>query len=353
MRNASSSIVVLILASTSNAQIRTPIATVPQPSTMPGPAPYNAKAVAVNPTSVAVSWDAVSGARAYTVDRTRTDDAACCIAHSGLITTPSWNDGGLEAGQEYSFAITALYFDGRIGSTEVVAATPYPALPSVRMVRDITPLPAAEGILRYTPCAQKGTGGPGPASVYPAAGTPAGAVFSFSAVPGNGMNYVIDRALEGNTTSWTFVGSTCGGPSPVVVSTDKISVHDWSGGVTPNGLYVYRITAVNSNGDAGWNSYHFSVPCVYGPVMKSTRVGSTVTISWTFGGTCYGFSGTPGPDSYTLTSEYGFTKTKNTYGWSSETLYGVPVGTHTYSMVGNYRTGGVTRTSTITVTVAY
>src|SRR5437773_6313587 len=123
----------MIFVAGAGAQIRTPIATAPLSTTEPGPAPYNAKAVATSPTSAAVSWNAVSGVRGYTVDRSRTDDPACCIAHSGLITTPSWNDGALEAGKEYSFVISALYFDGRVGSTEVVAATPMPELPTVRI----------------------------------------------------------------------------------------------------------------------------------------------------------------------------------------------------------------------------
>ena len=147
-----SSIVVIAAASALNAQIRTPIATVSDPTTTPGPAPLNAKAVATSATSVAVSWDAATGARAYTVDRTRTDDAGCCVAHSGLITTPSWTDGALEATKEYSYVITALYFDGRVGSTEVIATTPAVVLPSVRLPKDVQLLGAAEGVLRFTAC---------------------------------------------------------------------------------------------------------------------------------------------------------------------------------------------------------
>jgi hypothetical protein len=58
------------------------------------------------------------------------------------------------------------------------------------------------------------------------------------------------------------------------------------------------------------------------------------------------------PESFTLTSSFGFVKTK-VYGWFQEVIYGVPVGTHTFSMVGGWRTGGTTTTSGTTVTVSY
>lgn len=335
-----------------NAQIRTPIATEPLTTTQPGPAPYNAKAVATSPTSAAVSWDAVSGARGYTVDRSRTDDATCCAAHSGLITTPSWNDGALEAGKEYSFVITALYLDGRVGATEVVVATPMPALPSVRLPRGAE-LSSAEGVLRLTPCGQKSSGGPGPAAITPYIGSPAGARFSWVPVYGSGMNYVVDRAPEG-TTTWTLVGSTCGGPSPIVVASDNVFIQDFAGGVTVGGKYVYRILAVSANGAVGWNTYHFMAPCRNAPVPQVTVTGSTVVLRWSADNiTPCSPDPVAEPDTYTLSTSFGFTKTKKAHYWNSETLYGVPLGTHTVTMVGSYRTGGSTPPATATITIQY
>lgn len=345
-----SSIVVLAVAPELNAQIRTPIATEPLTTTAPGPAPYNAKGLVNSPTSVTVSWDGVGGTKAYTVDRTRTDDAACCVAHSGLITTPSWTDTSLEAGKEYSFVITALYSDGRVGSTEVVAAMPMPELPAVRVPKSAD-MSSAEGVLRLTPCGQRSSGGPGPATVAPTGGSPAGARLLWTPVAGSGMNYVVDRAPEG-TTNWILVGSTCGGPSPINVSTESVTMRDLAGGVQPNGRYVYRVTAVSSNGAAGWNTYHFAVPCHYGPLAQVSVNGSTVTVTWQDGGNCGGMS-SPSPETYTLSTSFGFTKTKSAYGWTQEILYGVPVGNHTLSMVGNYRTGGSTTRTGKSFTVAY
>lgn len=344
-----SSIVVVAVTSSLGAQIRTPIATVSGPTTTPGPAPYNASAVATGPTSIAISWGAVSGTRGYTVDRTRTDDPACCVAHSGLITTPSWNDGSLQGGQEYSYIITALYFDGRVGTTEVVAATPTAPLPIVRLPRGAE-VSSAEGSLRLTACGQKTSGGPGPTVITPVYGTPAGANFKFPAVPGTDMNYVIDRAPEG-TTTWTLVGSTCGGPSPVNVGPDAVYVRDFAGGVTPGSRYVYRVTAV-SNGAAGWNTYHFTAPCRSLPTPTAEIAGSTVTLRWTAGSSCNGEPSTV-PDNYTITSDFGYTKTTAHPMNLIDFIYGVPLGTHTFTVVGNYRTGGSTAPASVSVTVAY
>jgi len=271
------------------------------------------------------------------------------VAHSGLITTPSWTDGALEAGKEYVFVITALYFDGRQGSTQVIAATPMPTLPAVRLPKDADLLTAAETILRFTACGQK-SGGPGPATITPDIGTPAGARFRWAIVP-SAANYVVDRAPYG-TTTWTLVGSTCGGPSPLYAGTDYISIRDVAPGVTPFSRYTYRVTAVGSNGAAGWLTYHFTAPCRYISTPLTTVSGSTVTVKWSNGSSC---SSEPsiGPDNYTLSTSFGYTKAFTGIGGLQDIIYGVPVGTHTITVVGNYRTGGTTRPGTATITVAY
>ncbi len=344
------SIVVVIAGSTLNAQIRTPIATVSGTTATVGAAPYNATALATSPTSIAVSWSSVSGTRGYTVDRSRTDDPACCVAHSGLITTPSWTDGSLESGQQYSFVITALYSDGRQGSTEVVAATPMPSLQTVRLPRGAE-VTSAEGSLRLTACGQKSSGGPGPTSIIAQQGTPAGARFYWQPVPGDGMNYVVDRAPEG-TTTWTLVGSTCGGPSPIYTGGGGVHIRDLAGGVTPLSRYVYRITAISSNGAAGWNSYHWTAPCWALSAPTATVSGSTVTLNWSNGSSCGG-DPSLGPDTFTITSDFGYTKVKSYVSTFSDTIYGVPLGTHTFTIVGGFRTGGSTAPVSVSATVAY
>jgi hypothetical protein len=170
---------------------------------------------------------------------------------------------------------------------------------------------------------------------------------------GTDVNYVVDRAPEG-TTTWTLVGSTCGGPSPIHGAMGNVTVRDIAGGVTPTAKYVYRVFAISSNGAAGWNTYHFTAPCATTPVPQATVNGSTVTVTW--GNTDYinscGGQRIPLPDTYTLTSDFGYTKT-GTGMWISEPVYGVPLGQHTFTLTSYYRTGYTTAPTSVTATVAY
>jgi hypothetical protein len=304
-----------------------------------------------SPTSATVSWAASTGARGYTVERRRFDGFIGASASSGVITTPSWTDAALEAGQEYLFIITVLYFDGRSGTTEVTASMPMPPLPVVRTFKNAD-MSSAEGVLRLTACGAKSSGGPAPATITGYTGSPAGARFGWSQV-GTGYNYVVDRAVYG-TTSWVLVGSTCGGPSPVAGTADLLTIQDIAGGVVPQGKYVYRVTAVGPRGEVGWNTYHFIAPCRAAPVPQAAVAGSTVTLTWLEdeGSPCSREPSVP-PDTYTLKTSFGFTKTSKAYHWTKEVIYGVPVGSHTVTIVGNYRTGGSTSTMTQNFTVAY
>ncbi|HMA21877.1 MAG TPA: hypothetical protein VKO87_13795, partial [Gemmatimonadaceae bacterium] len=116
--------------------------------------------------------------------------------------------------------------------------------------------------------------------------------------------------------------------------------------------YVYRVYAIASNGAAGWNTYHFQPPCGATPTPSATVAGSTVTLKWSATEVSCGSDFVFPPDSYTLTSSYGFTKS-STSGWITETIYGVPLGTHSFTLVSNYRTGYTTPPATVNVTVAY
>jgi hypothetical protein len=165
------------------------------------------------------------------------------------------------------------------------------------------------------------------------------------------MNYVVDRAPEG-TTTWTLVGSTCGGPSEIRTAAGGVRIRDLAGGVTPLSRYVYRVTAISSNGAAGWNSYHFTAPCWALSAPTATVSGSTVTLNWTNGSSCGG-DPSLGPDTFTITSEYGYTKTKSQISTFSDTIYGVPLGTHTFTIVGGFRTGVSTAPVSVSATVAY
>jgi hypothetical protein len=171
-------------------------------------------------------------------------------------------------------------------------------------------------------------------------------------------NYAIDRAPDG-TTNWTFVGSTCGGPSPVRKTdngngTFTYSVRDLSGGV--NGNQVYRVTMIDQGGTTGWNTLHWPAPCTWAPSVNATVTGSTVTLKWFAGSPpCTskmpGISRISGPDSYTIASSYGYTKSVWA-GVTTDVINLVPVGDHTFTVTSEW-TPDKKASRTINVSVKY
>ncbi|HEY6825845.1 MAG TPA: fibronectin type III domain-containing protein [Gemmatimonadaceae bacterium] len=348
------SVVVATLAptATNGAQIRTPIATTV--STTPGPAPTNARAVATSTSSAAVSWDLAAGAR-YLIERRQVDNPTCCVAQSGYLTGGSWQDGGLMPGTAYTFSITVLYSDGRSGSTQVMATTPYPQL--------------SLGAAAFTPCVQRMSAGPDPGTISSTGGgqVPSGATLTWSAATPTGTNYVVDRAPFG-TTAWTFVGSTCGGPSPIAVgaanpTTGKSAMwmRDMAGGAVQNTKYTYRVTRIGPSSEVGWNTVAWTSSCVLAPYATATVSGSTVTLQWPnyYGNVCPGSTSAnlTKPESYTLRSSFGYVKTiapiSEMDSYVKDVIYGVPVGTHTFTLTSGWRPDYSSRPSQITVTVSY
>ena len=126
----------LAFAHMAAAQIRTPRGE-PITTTGPGPAPTGLTATATRPTSVTVSWNAMSGVRGYLVERRKTSDPACCSTISGALTAPGWTDNGLVAATQYTFRVNVMYTDGRTGMAEVTATTPANPIPG--------PVPATYG----------------------------------------------------------------------------------------------------------------------------------------------------------------------------------------------------------------
>jgi hypothetical protein len=111
-----------IAAHGSQAQIRTPIGT-PTLSGTSGPAPTGLTVTPTSPTSVTVSWNAMSGARGYLVERRRTIDS-CCSTLSGSLAVPTWTDNGLAVSTQYTYRVNVAYTDGSTGYAEVTAKTP-------------------------------------------------------------------------------------------------------------------------------------------------------------------------------------------------------------------------------------
>jgi hypothetical protein len=104
------------------------------------------------------------------------------------------------------------------------------------------------------------------------------------------INYVIQRAVL-NTSAWTTVGTTCGGPpsiwtgvgGPVGVNRFGRMTYfvDSSGGLLPATTYVYKVTAIDQNNRTDWTSFQWTSQ----PVLPTVQVtnyqhsGSTITFT--------------------------------------------------------------------------
>ncbi|HMA21878.1 MAG TPA: hypothetical protein VKO87_13800 [Gemmatimonadaceae bacterium] len=116
--------VALAVPSAAVAQIiKTPIGT-PTLSGTAGPAPTGLTATPTSTTSVAIGWNAMSGAKGYLVERRKTSDPSCCYNMSGSLALPGWTDNGLAVNTQYTYRVNVTYTDGSTGYAEVSATTP-------------------------------------------------------------------------------------------------------------------------------------------------------------------------------------------------------------------------------------
>jgi hypothetical protein len=103
--------------------IRTPIGT-PTLSGTTGPAPTGLTATATSTTTVAVNWNAMSGAKGYLLERRKTSDPSCCNGMSGSLALPGWTDKGLAINTQYTYRVNVTYTDGSTGYAEISVTTP-------------------------------------------------------------------------------------------------------------------------------------------------------------------------------------------------------------------------------------
>jgi hypothetical protein len=100
------------------------------------------------------------------------------------------------------------------------------------------------------------------------------------------INYVIQRAVI-NTSSWTTVASTCGGPPSIWLglvnreATRTTYFVDSSGGLQPGTTYVYKVTAINARNQTDWASFQWTSQQVLPTVQVTNYQHSGNTISFT------------------------------------------------------------------------
>jgi hypothetical protein len=209
-------------------------------------------------------------------------------------------------------------------------------------------------VFSLTPCAQKTSNGPPPMQLAVTKQSVAGATLNWTI--GTATNFVVHRSPEANI-SWSLVGSTCGGVSPVLTYNSQAYLTDRLGGIQQGVPYIYRVTAVGPNGEVGWTTVHWQAPCV-GTIRLTTSVnGNAVNVSGQY--VQCGTSAIPeaGPNQFAISTSFGYTATMPPgppyFRDFNFTVYGVPIGTHTFTVVANWFNGGSSQPGSAQATVSY
>ena len=109
------------------------------PTPTPPSAPSGVTATATGTTTVLVTWNQVSGASTYEVDRAEGSGASSNVA-SGLTTT-AFNDSGLKANTSYTYAVRAVNSDGKSSNSSGASATTQEEAPVGPKVANVTGIP--------------------------------------------------------------------------------------------------------------------------------------------------------------------------------------------------------------------
>jgi hypothetical protein len=200
--------------------------------------------------------------------------------------------------------------------------------------RPLAEVPMAPSVCRPSPTSP----GRAPSSVtLGQIQSPVGAQVVWRAVYGAAA-YVVDRSADGSGT-WVEVTSTCTNPDlQSQLSATDLQFIDRTGGIAQRTKYSYRITAVGSGGQSGWNSVTWTAPSL--PTMNMNVpvvTGSTVRLRWDLGDT----DPVTGkyvvqPTDFLITSTYGFRMVKSRGSFTScgcyVEIFGVPEGAHTFTV---------------------
>jgi hypothetical protein len=130
--------IILALAGPLNAQRAVPIKGEARLPTAPaGPAPVNV-VVGGSPTTAWLRWDRLSGVTGYTVSRAAgAGQPWVSLTPSPMLAETFADPGGLDPRVSYLYKVTAVYPDGRVGSTDVVFTPPAPVNPTGFTAKDV------------------------------------------------------------------------------------------------------------------------------------------------------------------------------------------------------------------------
>ena len=244
------------------------------------------------------------------------------------------------------------------GETCVTTNTPSPPAPlappgssePVREVSGAPPLPTVCDPANPLP-------GRAPASVTVTGQSPVGASVSWMPVVG-AVAYALERSAQGSG-QWTGIASTCGDSYlQGQLGQSSLSYQDKSGGVTQMASYTYRVRALGANGETGWNTVLWKAPTIpYVSLRSDPPTGSTVVLKWDQRDTDPNTGQLVAkPREFLITSSYGLSLVRSRGSFTGcgcfVEILGVPVGTHTFTVVARYPPDTQTTPRSIGVTIA-
>jgi hypothetical protein len=257
--------------------------------------------------SAVVSWTPVTSASGYAVSysvaRTMPGYAVPGSPLTGLTAT-TWTDlgpqgiGFTKPGM-YHYAVTAILNDGTTVSGQASWTRPNPTCAAPPPTQPMQPI--------LDPMA--------PTTLFATAGTyPNGPRFTWMRTASSAVvAYRMERSQQGSN-AWALAGTSCGaaGAAGAIVDLGATSPNmeyaDPLGGLVPGATYLYKLTALAANGEAGWNSVAWTAPNP-GLVrwLAPTVTAYNITLRWRYEPPV---SGAPTlPDAFQLTSGSGPVKT--------------------------------------------
>jgi hypothetical protein len=312
-----------------------PIASVPEPVVIQ-PTAVKEITVAGTTASALVSWQPVPGAVSYSIRRFNPNAMTVYSTIPAIATTSSTDTG--PKGMGFPLAGTYTY--------DVIAAMPTGMSVSGR----------ATWTRPDATCDAPASGQPMLAALTPGAVTwipkvPDLAGFQWTA-GSNIMAYRVERSLP-DSKLWMLMGTSCDGSIEVIYP--GYTFLDRSGKIDPNTTYLYKVTALAPNGEAGERTFTYTAPGT--SVMRwlsATTSGNTVTMKFRYEPPLTNAPILPS-DNFYVTSPYGLNQLVAvgtgkpllresacmTAAGCSFVVNGVPSGTHVFTVTASWISGPI------------
>ena len=213
--------------STGSSAYSSPVSATTYPAT-----PTGLAATATDFQSISVSWDAVTGATTYTLQRSTSANGTYTQIYSG--STASYPDSGLQAGTTYYYEVNSSNSTGSSAYSSSVSATTYPAIPT--------------GLTASATDSQSIS-------------------ISWDAVTG-ATTYTLQRSTSANGTyTQVYSGSTASYPDS---------------GLQPNTTYYYEVNSSNSAGSSAYSSpvSATTYPATPTGLTATATDSQSISISW-------------------------------------------------------------------------